>query len=31
MNTELGKQIAQDRHEFIEEYLQRFLAEWGGE
>ncbi len=31
MNTELGRKIAQDRHEFIEEYLQRFLAEWGGE
>lgn len=31
MNTELGKQIAQDRHQFMEEYLQRFLSEWSGE
>jgi len=31
MNTETGKQLAQQRHEFMELYLKQFYAEWGGE
>jgi len=30
MNTETGKQIAEQRHEFMEEYLKQFHAEWDG-
>ncbi|WP_462268146.1 HD domain-containing protein [Mucilaginibacter sp.] len=31
MNTATGKQLAQQRHEFMEAYLQQFYAEWQGE
>jgi len=31
MNTETGKQFAQQRHEFMEEYLKQFYEEWNGE
>jgi uncharacterized protein len=30
MNTETGKQIAQQRHLVMEEYLEQFYAEWEG-
>ena len=30
MNTESGKQIAQQRHQFMEQYLEQFYAEWEG-
>ena len=30
MNTTTGKQIAQQRHEFMELYLKQFYAEWNG-
>lgn len=31
MNTETGKQVAKQRHEFMELYLKQFYAEWNGE
>jgi uncharacterized protein len=31
MNTETGKQIAQERHRFMETFLSQFYAEWDGE
>jgi uncharacterized protein len=31
MNTETGKQIAQERHQFMEKFLSQFYAEWDGE
>lgn len=31
MNTETGKQIAQQRHQFMLEFLAQFYAEWDGE
>lgn len=31
MNTEVAKKVAQHRHEFMENYLQEFYAEWDGE
>jgi uncharacterized protein len=31
MNTETGKQIAAQRHRFMEEFLSQFYAEWNGE
>lgn len=31
MNTETGKQIAQQRHRFMETFLAQFYAEWEGE
>lgn len=31
MNTQTGKQIAQKRHDFMEQYLEQFYAEWEGE
>ena len=31
MNTETGKQIAQERHEYMEGFLKQFYAEWNGE
>ena len=30
MNTRIGKEIAEGRHRFMEEYLDRFLQEWEG-
>lgn len=30
MNTEYGKQMAAERHQFMEDYLQRFYLEWEG-
>ena len=31
MNTETGKKIAQQRHDFMEKFLSQFYAEWDGE
>jgi uncharacterized protein len=31
MNTKAAKQIAEGRHRFVEEYVDRFLKEWNGE
>jgi uncharacterized protein len=31
MNTKTGKQIAQQRHQFMELYLKQFYSEWNGE
>ncbi|TRX27020.1 HD domain-containing protein [Flavobacterium franklandianum] len=31
MNTETGKQIAKERHHYMEGFLSRFYAEWDGE
>lgn len=31
MNTATGKQLAQQRHKFMENYLQQFYTEWNGE
>ena len=31
MNTEMAKKIAEDRHMFMEEYLNRFFKEWEGD
>ena len=31
MNTVSGKKIAQERHEFMEKFLEQFYQEWGGE
>jgi len=30
MNTKSGKEIAQQRHQFMEQYLEQFYAEWEG-
>jgi uncharacterized protein len=30
MNTKTGKQIAKNRHQFMELYLKQFYAEWNG-
>jgi len=30
MNTETGKRLAEDRHEFMKEFLNQFFAEWDG-
>ncbi len=30
MNTDTGKQLASQRHEFMEQYLNQFHAEWNG-
>lgn len=30
MNTETGRRLAEERHAFLEEFLLRFYAEWGG-
>lgn len=30
MNTTTGKQIAQDRHRYMEDFLEQFYAEWAG-
>lgn len=31
MNTATGKRIAQERHDFMEAYLEQFYGEWNGE
>jgi len=31
MNTETGKKIAEERHQFMQQFLSRFYAEWEGE
>lgn len=31
MNTEAGRKIAEERHEYLANYLEVFLAEWDGE
>ncbi len=31
MNTETGKKIAQERHHYMETFLEQFLLEWNGE
>ena len=31
MNTNTGKQMAADRHSFMEQYLEQFYREWAGE
>lgn len=31
MNTQTGKRIAENRHEFMQDYLNQFYAEWNGE
>ena len=31
MNTQAARQLAEDRHRFMEEYLDRFFEEWEGE
>jgi uncharacterized protein len=30
MNTETGKRLAEQRHQFMEQYLEQFYAEWEG-
>ena len=30
MNTDAGRRLAEERHRFVEAYLERFLAEWDG-
>jgi uncharacterized protein len=30
MNTKTGKEIAEQRHKYMEEYLKEFFAEWEG-
>ncbi len=30
MNTETGRKLAQERHDFMEQFLERFYAEWNG-
>lgn len=31
MNTTTGRKLAQDRHQFMQSYLEQFYAEWNGE
>jgi uncharacterized protein len=31
MNTETGKKLAKERHQFMERFLSQFYAEWDGE
>jgi len=31
MNTETGRQLAEQRHQFMENYLEQFFSEWNGE
>lgn len=30
MNTDIGKKMAEDRHKFMEQYLEQFFQEWDG-
>ena len=30
MNTKTGREIAEDRHQFMVDYLDRFIKEWNG-
>ncbi|MAO65477.1 MAG: phosphohydrolase [Balneola sp.] len=30
MNTDSGRKLAEERHQFMEEFVNRFLSEWGG-
>lgn len=30
MNTKSGRKLAEERHRFMEEFVEQFLAEWGG-
>ncbi|MBN2066837.1 MAG: HD domain-containing protein [Candidatus Diapherotrites archaeon] len=30
-NTKTGREIARERHEFLKEFVERFIAEWNGE
>jgi uncharacterized protein len=30
MNTKTGRRIAKQRHQFMENYLDQFYAEWDG-
>ena len=31
MNTDTGKKLAEERHQFMEQYLEQFYKEWNGE
>ncbi len=31
INTETGKQIAEKRHQFMEQFVEQFFKEWDGE
>jgi uncharacterized protein len=31
MNTETGKHLAQQRHNYMEQFLEQFYKEWSGE
>lgn len=31
MHTRLGRQLAQERHKFMEQYIEQFYAEWDGD
>ncbi|MEK6713173.1 MAG: phosphohydrolase, partial [Nitrospirota bacterium] len=31
MNTKIARRIAEERHKYMEDYLDRFYKEWEGE
>jgi len=31
MNTATGKRIAQERHQYMEQFLEQFYGEWNGD